>query len=630
MIRIQLRSVLFIILFLSLAAAEGPYITRYYITALDFLAQRSVPVDRVRNIAHIVIGYDQSGRVIVRSEFDELGLEIEKSVFTYQRFDLEPQKKVVYRNQLLAKEIVFGGDSLSTVFLDYCWPGNTVIKWSDRRTECNFNLSGLCDTCRFYNGGDDQYGAVYYQYDSKNSLVSEEWYQEGRLIRKWLLVQDYNNNITRTIETDSLDRIVRDIRLRDDGWEQAVNWISPDDQAVINSSHVNFQLYTDLSDGAIDITWLGGKEDLIGTYSYRLYGVELRQGFLPVNLNLDEILSDSALYRISFSGTSVRSNPVIPVIIDSLLFDRTAPRLTLQVLPRGLRPLIAFSSSENLASGKLNYRLQCDTCQRTGSIVVPLTWEELNNKTDNLFIPVNQIELDSNYSYQVILQASDQAGNIGQSNVYTGFNFDNQPPRLEIFNPEPHSHIANTDLTLQSDEPVYRLFLEWKDLDTGVFRDTVIMTDIIDSMSTISNSGPDLTDGTYYVLTISAEDMLGNRSLSFTLDSLLADLTPPLITSIFPYDSAAIEETAVSYIFSEQLSRAEYLWQATDDTITYYIPLTGDELLPGKKIHLQLRNFPMVESLTNYTITLRGWDQAGNASNEVIISNVFYRGQGGR
>ncbi len=625
-----IRSIVAVIL-ISWLGAQSDLETRYYLSEIDFLSDRPVPPDRAQSQAHFVVEYDRQDRVISKTEIDNFGIISQVSEFSYFKTDLKPEHEKIYLNDRLSRKIQFGSDSLSVLFIEYSWEQNAEIVWDDRHAVYDYNAAGQIDTCRFYDSGIDNFGRIIYSYDIQGRLIKEEWLNVDLSVRKWLHIFDDQARIKRTIETDANNQIVYDIRLHDDGRELAAKWSSPKAGKTINNTTVSFQLYTDLSDGEIIIKWLRGTQDLIGEYIYRLYGIEKKKGKQIIDLNLDDILSDGAIYQISLNGITFRNNSMIEVIVDSLKFDRTEPQSVLRVVPRSVHPHIAFTCTESIKSARLNYQVQDDAIPGTRKLSVPLTQDELLYATDSLFIPVNQIALDSNSYYQVTLEATDLAGNCGLSNTYTGFDFDGQPPVITLIKPVSNSFINNLNIQMMVDEPVYQISVSWNVIDSDTTHHFDIQPDSLlepDSMFLVESADIVLIDSSFYSLEISAADMLGNLNELFIIDSLQADLTPPLITSIFPFDSATVEETSVSYIFSEKLGRAEYQWITYDyaDTLIYRCPLEGEELTAGEKIHIQLRNFPDLTEMTNYQVILQGWDQAGNEGNRVVINNVFYGG----
>ena len=96
-----------------------------------------------------------------------------------------------------------------------------------------------------------------------------------------------------------------------------------------------------------------------------------------------------------------------------------------------------------------------------------------------------------------------------------------------------------------------------------------------------------------YQFSIVGLDLAGNISDTTRLDSIHYDITPPVVTMIFPFDNAAINNPTISYALSEQLLLGEVLWTQVDgaqDTLSpHNVEMVGDELSPKeKKINISL------------------------------------------
>jgi len=137
-----------------------------------------------------------------------------------------------------------------------------------------------------------------------------------------------------------------------------------------------------------------------------------------------------------------------------------------------------------------------------------------------------------------------------------------------------------------------------------------------------------LQDEMNYQLQIKAIDLYGNVSKIYSVSGVVFDTSPALITSIFPYSDGIMENKAVSFIFSEEMSSAEYRWETFSGAIpvaTLTARLTGDELVAGEKINLLLSDMPQLVSGNIYRVIISGVDVAGNSSAPVILENVRYR-----
>ncbi len=119
-----------------------------------------------------------------------------------------------------------------------------------------------------------------------------------------------------------------------------------------------------------------------------------------------------------------------------------------------------------------------------------------------------------------------------------------------------------------------------------------------------------LVDGAEYRFIVSGVDLAGNASESVQADSVRYDVTPPVLTLIYPITEAAIREPSVSFAFSEDLQAAEFRWDQTsgsaDSLSPRIITLVNDELKRGEKIRIKLENEPVLRDGAVYAITLSG------------------------
>ena len=137
-----------------------------------------------------------------------------------------------------------------------------------------------------------------------------------------------------------------------------------------------------------------------------------------------------------------------------------------------------------------------------------------------------------------------------------------------------------------------------------------------------------LNDGSMYTFEMIGSDLAGNISDATIIDSITYDITPPIITMIYPFDDEAINNPTVSYAISEQLLLGEILWTQVDgmeDTLSpHIVNMIEDELSPEEKIRINMVNEPILMDGSIYTLTVNGRDLASNDSETIIVSNILY------
>jgi hypothetical protein len=128
-----------------------------------------------------------------------------------------------------------------------------------------------------------------------------------------------------------------------------------------------------------------------------------------------------------------------------------------------------------------------------------------------------------------------------------------------------------------------------------------------------------LNDGTVYRFELSAFDRAGNPSADFNVDSVTYDITPPLLTTIYPATGASINETAVSFSINEPLRAGEFRWEQTEGTMDssapHIIPMIGNELLDGDHLQVQLSNQTELTDGSVYTWCSPVWTELGMLGN---------------
>ncbi len=600
--------------------------TRYFLNEIDFISDYSTNLTEISAVPFIKVEYDNLQRVTKKVWHDSFGIITLTQNFSYHSVTYELSEIKTYNttNDLI-EWTIYGGDSLSLLFAEYSLETNISVGWDDRYTIRSYN-GGKIDSCRFFNAGGKQLGIIEYKLSTGSELASQIWrnVETNYVIREWRVITDQESGITRNVELDRYGHIVRDIRLNSEGQEEAIDIINPRKSTAINAANIAYQLYTDLAEGSFSWDWIAGSEDVLMSHVYNPYGVELIAGTHQTDNSFAPSLIENACYRISFTGITARGNPVIPVVIDSVWFDKTPPDITLTVVANSLRPQISYFASEPLVQAVLKFE------SSAGIIAIPFNTAELSIREDSLFVPAELETLDNTLVYTTQLHGSDQAGNWAVSAPYQGIRFDGQPPVITVMLPQNSSRINNSDIEFRSNEDLHSAEILWISENGDSLKKIVSLevTASPDSFLYRLQDSANLQDEMNYQLQIKAIDLYGNVSKIYSVSGVVFDTSPALITSIFPYSDGIMENKAVSFIFSEEMSSAEYRWETFSGAIpvaTLTARLTGDELVAGEKINLLLSDMPQLVSGNIYRVIISGVDVAGNSSAPVILENVRYR-----
>jgi len=606
--------------------AQQSATTRYFLNEIDFISDYSTNLTEISAVPFIKVEYDNLQHVTKKIWYDSFGTTILTQNFSYHNETNELSEIKTYNTTSdLIEWTIYGGDSLSLLFAEYSLETNISVGWDDRYTIQSYS-GGKIDSCRFFNAGGKLLGIIEYKLSSGSELASQIWrnVETNYVVREWRVITNQTSGVTRMVELDRYGHVVRDIRLNSEGQEEAIEIINPWKSTAINAANISYQLYTDISEGSFSWDWIAGTEDVLGSHVYNPYGVELIAGTHQTDYSFAPSLIENACYRITFTGVTTRGNPVIPVSIDSVWFDKTPPDITLTVVANSLRPQISYLTSESLMQAVLKFE------SLAGIVAVPFTVAELSIRKDSLFVPTELEALDSTLVYSAELHGRDQAGNWAVSAPYQGIRFDSQPPAITVMIPQQGSRISNSDVQFQSNEDLHSAEFIWISENGDSLKKIVDLESPAtpDSISYLLSDSTELLDEMTYQLQIKAIDLYGNVSEVISISGMVFDITPPLITSIFPYSDGVMENKSVSFIFSEEMGSAVYRWETYSGAIPV-APLTArltrEELAAGEKINLLLSDMPQLLPGNMYRVVISGVDVAGNPSDPVILENVLFR-----
>ena len=139
---------------------------------------------------------------------------------------------------------------------------------------------------------------------------------------------------------------------------------------------------------------------------------------------------------------------------------------------------------------------------------------------------------------------------------------------------------------------------------------------------------PFLIDGATYKIEFSGNDRAGNIGNVDVRESILYDITKPIITMLIPAPDKVIIGQKISYSISEDLEEGSLTWVRSggnsDDNAPHTIQMTESEKETGDHDAIVLQNSTELMSSTTYTVTLRGTDPAGNENDPALANNVDY------
>ena len=619
------HKLLFVItVFLFLIGGQNQ--VKYFLSELDFLANRNVPKSEVIRKSHIRAEYDALSRLSRKSFIDRTGKSIGTEQYSYlDTSRIARQKELINANGELFHKTIFGREDQSVSYIEWVFGVDSVKRWDDRFTTSNINTEIKPKDFRFFDVDAFEYGGKEFDYDSLGRVLRDEWLRrpDGKSMHKFLFKYYDDLDITHMFEYDSNGVLIMDVKLSPDGTEAVFWFTGPIDSSFINSSQISYNLDGDLKWGEIAWAYPGSRDTAKAMLS------DIKRGDYRKILDDETALIDSTVYDVFFDGEGVKGYMATKRKISSLIYDISPPLMTLEMDKYMKDISISFSASEILDSAFIVW-VADSKFNDVSKDTVFITNDELEIR--DRFRPVNQGNLVDGVMYNPEIYGFDRARNLSLPGVFEGVIYDITPPKLAFTSPSSNDWINHQRMEMATNEPIQKWFISLKWQGEGYdskapyvyeFTDTVMVSsknDLVDYF--------ELNDGSMYIFEMVGVDLAGNISDTVFLDSVHYDITPPTITMIYPFDSEAINNPAISYAISEKLAFGEILWTQVDgmeDSLSpHIVSMVGEELFPDEKIRINMTNEPLLMDGSIYTITLNGQDLASNVSEPVTVANILF------
>ncbi len=611
-----------IILFLP----AGQRQVKYFLNEHDFLTGHNVPKSEVLKNDYIRAEYDDLDRLLIKANIDRQGVVTAQEQYSYIDSNRTiRQKDLVDESGHVFSHTIFGREPQSLSYIEWVFGVDSVKKWDDRFTTSDMNEIDKPDNYRFFDVDAFEYGGKELDYDSLGRLTRDEWFRrpDNKSMHKFLYKYYDDLDVTHLFEYDSNGVLIMDVKLSPDGTEAVLWFTGPADSSFLNNSTVAYNLDGDLKWGYIN--WVvPGEVD-----SARVNLDQLTQGDYIISLPDDSVLKDSAIYDVNFDGEGVKGYMATKRTIHHITYDISPPLMTLD-MDKYIKDIsLSFTSSEPIDSAYIVWAPDSNFAHIQADTVVLTADEILNTER---FKPANQKGLVDGVMYDPEIYAYDRAGNLSEAGVRQGVIYDITPPVLSINDPSPGAWLNHQSVSISTNERIqsWTVIAEWQgglpDANAPYSHE---FSDSVQSAADADLSAYfQLNDGSVYSYAIIGADLAGNVSDTSRIDSIHFDITPPVLTMIYPFDDAAINNASVSYASSEQLLAGEFRWTQIDgiaDSLSpHIVELFDDELSPAEKIHIYLVNEPVLTDGAVYSILFNGRDLAGNDSDPVTISNVLY------
>ena len=374
------------------------------------------------------------------------------------------------------------------------------------------------------------------------------------------------------------------------------------------------------------------------THNVVLKEMELSLGiFNKKNFINQSALIDGVMYRLLIDAADRAENELTVVLADSVTYDTTLP-VFLDVVPAAggyaNSAVLQFTNSEILRAGSVTW-LRTDGEADGGSphnMVIP---DEYLGSGPQETINIAAPNLVNGTIYQLTLNGTDKAGNMSVTTVLDNVHFDTEAPVVAIIYPPDRPAINNTDVGYELSEHLREATFTYTWL-SGPEDPASPHTLNLDPKKLQENTvnryplspAPFLIDGATYKLEFSGNDKAGNIGNVDVRESILYDITKPIITMLIPGQDKVIIGQKISYSISEDLEEGSLIWVRSggnsDDNAPHTIQMTENEIKTGDHDEIVLQNSTELMSSTTYTVTLRGTDPAGNENDPALANNVDY------
>ena len=448
---------LFVItIFLFLVGGQNQ--VKYFLSELDFLANRNVPKSEVIRKSHIRAEYDALNRLTRKSFIDRSGKSIGTEYYTYlDTATVARQKDLINAQGELFHKTIFGRESQSVSYIEWVFGVDSVKRWDDRFTTSNLNTDTKPVDYRFFDVDAFEYGGKEFDYDSLGRVVRDEWFRrpDGKSMHKFLFKYYDDLDITHMFEYDSNGVLIMDVKLSPDGTEAVFWFTGPSDSSFVNSSEISYNLDGDLKWGKIGWVFSGG----LDTASVIL--TDLKRGDHKKTLDNENMLIDSLTYDVLFDGEGVKGYMATKRIISDLIYDISPPIMTLDMDKYMKDISISYSTSEKLDSAFIVWLADSNFSDISPDTVF-LTREEL--EISARFRPLNQTSLIDGVMYNPEVYGYDRATNLSLPGVFKGVIYDITPPTLSFISPDPNEWINHQRMEMSTNEPIQKwsIKLNWK------------------------------------------------------------------------------------------------------------------------------------------------------------------------
>ena len=413
----------------------------------------------------------------------------------------------------------------------------------------------------------------------------------------------------------------------------------PTSYSAISTSAIDYSISEEMVEGDIIWRWNSGKPDPKKVHRSSLTGEELESGkHITSILSHPFSLVDGAIYNLEIKGKDFAGNNASGVFISEVYYDAIPPEIT-DVFPINHSHVnhyqVAYTLSENVQAGSITWEYLGGIQDELAPHVAHLNGEELNKgKHSNFYLGESPL-LNDGSIYSISFAVSDVAGNEAETVVIDSVQFDLTNPEVAILSPQGNSWVSSTSVGFGLSENLKTAHLIWEWIGgsddpnaphTALFMGSELSSGIHEK--TVLSKSPLLIEGAIYDLTLEGEDFAGNSSLPAKISALGYDATNPVISDLMPADGSFVNQSNLSYNFSEDLAAAKIIWMEkgpNGEVIERYETVLNEmEREAGSYLSVILSETPELKDGSSYDISFEGEDAAGNSAQGEMIVGINY------
>ncbi|MFL3051321.1 MAG: hypothetical protein ACJZ02_06505 [Candidatus Neomarinimicrobiota bacterium] len=419
-----------------------------------------------------------------------------------------------------------------------------------------------------------------------------------------------------------------------------IELLFPSERSFISTSNLSYSFSEELSLANANWEWLEGTRDTAEIHNVQLVNDELLEGdHIDTKFFDAPNLAEGGVYRLTLSGLDRAGNEAIPIILENLTFDATAPLFDdfTPILSSYINgPLIGYWLSENLKEGKLTWEHIGGTSDEKAPHITNFVGSELNAGTRAPGLMAETPLLVDGAIYSLKILGLDPAGNISDTLRIDSVYFDITDPQITVLYPDTNSFVNTAEIKYSLSENILEGTITYQRIGGNadlrsphiikIDEESLVSFGLHDSLD--PSILPQLQDGSLYRITYAGIDRAGNEAIPITVENVSYDITAPIISNLAPLDSIAVNHTRFSYNLNEAMVEGSIRWTnyggAEDSKSPHTISLFPEMMSIGNSGEINLETPPPLIDGGEYLIEIFGSDIAGNNADTVKISSITY------